>query len=87
MQLGQHVTDFDGLEAEIAVHAAAINAGMKRTDTALHDAIAVVPWREPVGFAGAENGDHVFAECSSEVGGQRIVTKHGVSAVQGGGEG
>jgi hypothetical protein len=46
----------DFVEADVAIHPTAINAGMEWADTLVNSALSVVPRRKPVRLAGAENG-------------------------------
>ena len=77
----------DFVEADVAWHPAAINAGMEWADTLVDSPLAVVPWRKPVGFARTENGHNRFAEGGGEMGGKRIVAKNGVAGGEGSDEG
>ena len=86
LDLGEDIFYSDGFEAQVAVHPAAIDAWVKGAYTLLHGALTIVPWREPIGFAGTEDGDDRLAQRGGEVGGEGIVTKHSVGTLQGGNE-
>jgi hypothetical protein len=86
LQLREHIIRSDGIETKITVHPAAIDARVQGADAFLDNAVTVVPRREPVGLAGAENGDHRFACCGSQVRWKGIMTQHGIGTLQGGRE-
>jgi hypothetical protein len=87
LQLRKHITGADGIEAHVAVHAAPIDARVQGTHAPLHDAIAVVPRREPLGLPGSEDGDNRFAQGGGQVRWEGIMAEHGIGTVQSGDEG
>ena len=44
--------------------------------------MAIVPWREPIGFTRAENRHHRFAQGGGKMGRKRVVAEHRVGAPQ-----
>ena len=78
----EHVTGGYGIKAKVAVHTATVDTRMQRTGPALHHAMAIVPWREPIGFTRTEDCHHRFAQGGGKMGRKLVVAEHRVGVRQ-----